>query len=164
MNPEAILKILKMKMADKQKLAIIKTLCETVPARPTPGSTVQAPVATAPGVTVPPLPPAPPMDHGKQLVPADTLIICSACGKSPHKTVAPLYQHMKSEELCAAFDPPLTAETQLWADPYGNVAIDCRLCQLTKTVWILGKGNFESTGDNSGYSVTDGGTPYRTGK
>ena len=165
MNPEAILKILKMKMPDKQKIAIIKTLCESepVPAKSTPGSTTLAPVAVAPGVAVPVPAPKPVVDHGKQLVPAETLVVCSACGKAPYKTVSPLYQHMSSEELCSAFTPPLTPETQLWADPYGNVAIDCPLCQLSKTVWILGKGSYEGTQDNAGYQVEGSGTAYRTG-
>ena len=164
MDSQAILKIIKMKLPDKSKLAIIRTLCESaelVPARSTPGTTTtEAIPSVAPGVTVPirsELPKT--VDHGNQLLPTGTLIMCSACGKAPYTTVSPLYQHMTSEELCAAFTPPLQPETQLWGDPYGNVAIDCPLCQLSKTVWILGKGNYEGTTDNAGHTIQSAGSP-----
>lgn len=162
MNPEHLLTIINLETLSPQQR--LDTLAAILKASPPQGQIMTTTLVAAPGVTIPVPEPKKYVDHGRQLLAKDVMVVCSSCGKSPYKTLSPLYEHMSSEELCSAFTPPLTPDTQLWGDPYGNVAIDCPLCQLQKTVWILGKGTFEGTQDNAQYDVTNGGNAYRTGK
>ena len=156
MNPEALLSIINLEsLSPQQRLDTLEAILKATPS----GASLTATPVIAPGVTVPVPTPKPYIDHGRMLLAKDVSVVCSACGKSPYKTVSPLYEHMTSEELCSAFTPPLTPDTQLWGDPYGNVAIDCPICNLTKTVWILGKGSYEGSDANSGYTIQSQGNP-----
>lgn len=86
-------------------------------------------------------PVTPEIAPGGVKIPLGTVCTCALCEKVAYEVVEDVYENMKIPKFMACFKPPMSKDTDLWADPYGNVAVDCPLCKGRKTVWIVGKGD-----------------------
>lgn len=85
-----------------------------------------------------------PLVPGNVIIPKGHLCTCALCKKVAYITSRDITEVMKIPAFIASFTPqegsgPMTTATDIWADPYGNLAVDCPICKGRKTVWIKGK-------------------------
>lgn len=102
------------------------------------------------------------LEPGKVIIEAGHACSCEICEKLIYTVTNDITETMKVTAFIAAFEsdkgvPKMTTDTDIWADPYGNLAVDCPLCKSRKTVWIKGIGDklFSDYPENSAPPLSD---------
>ena len=99
-----------------------------------------------PSAAVAQAPATPQPAAGKIIIPADSECQCAKCSNIVYTTVTDVWDNMPTKAFLEAFMPAevgvpkLTRDVEIWADPGGNLAIDCPICGSENTLWIKGRG------------------------
>lgn len=149
MDAQGLINIIHLEsLSPQQRLDVLEGLLKAQPSIP---STPMAPVAL---VELPQ-----PLQRGNVVIPQGGICQCALCNKAIYRIINDVYEHMKIISFLACFAPVtedikhMTKESDIWGDPYGNLAVDCPLCKGRKTVWIKGKGEklFDDYPEGSAY-------------
>lgn len=151
MDASTLLQIVRMTaLPPQQRLDVLEQLLASTPSGVVSPSTHQAPHT---GDVVPSTVNTAPLDKGNVIIPVGGICECALCNKPIYAVEYDVHEQMKIVEFINAFTPispsipSMDRNTDIYGDPYGNLAVNCPLCKGIKTVWIKGKGEYDSVPD-----------------
>jgi hypothetical protein len=95
---------------------------------------------------------------------------CVNCKVDVYQVISDVVDNMNTQDFMDCFEPMkegvpyLDKSVSIWADPGGNLAINCPLCKGNKTLWIKGLGEpFDMTpeGNDGGFSGVKWENPWK---